>query len=613
MHLLLKLFFAKELCFKNLTPYYFNNLTVSESNTKEEIILQGIAASPGVAHGRAVVYLQKQLDVPCYDIVEAQFDAELERFDQAILETRAEITQVRDKIAKSLGEGEARIFDAHLLVLEDNALLDEVTAELRGSKKNIEFCYNNVAQRYISFFRSMEDEYLRERVADIGDVSRRLLHNLIGMQKVNLGQLAAESIIVSEDISPSDAADMDRNKLLGFVTDCGGRTSHSVIMARSLRIPVVVGTHDATKRILSGNHILVDGYEGVIVINPTEDRLYKYGKLATERKKRDDTFNSFISEPAQTLDGASISLMANVEGLHEMEQVKAMCAEGVGLFRTEGIFLRHHGYPPESVQYDEYRSVVEAAGDQPVIIRTLDVGGDKIIGDDNIKDDNSFMGFRAIRFCLGNEAIFKTQLRAILRSSAHGNVKIMYPMISGLNELRQANQVLASVKQDLRDTGEAFDESIEVGAMVEVPSAAVIIDLLAAETDFLSIGSNDLIQYLMAVDRLNEQVAHLYDPAHPAVLRTLKSIIDGCKAAKTPVSICGEIAGDPIYAGLLLGMGADSLSLTSSLLPEVKYFIRHIKKAEAEVLVAEVMKLGDSAEIVQKLEAFRRKALGDMA
>lgn len=586
---------------------------MADPHTKEEIILEGIAASPGVAHGRAVVYLQKQLDVPCYDITEEKVDSELERFDKAILETRAEITEVRDQIAESLGEGEARIFDAHLLVLEDTALLNEVTSELQNSRKNIEFCYNNVAQRYISFFRSMEDEYLRERVSDIGDVSRRLLHNLIGMQKVNLGQLAAESVIVSEDISPSDAADLDRNKLLGFVTDGGGKTSHSVIMARSLRIPAVVGTHDATKRIVSGDHILVDGHEGVIVINPSEDRLYRYGKLAFERQKRDDTFNSFIAEPAVTLDGASISLMANVEGAQEMDQANAMHAEGVGLFRTEGIFLRHHGYPPESVQYDAYRAVVEAAGEEPVIIRTLDVGGDKTIGDDKVKDDNSFMGFRAIRFCLGNEAIFKTQLRAILRASAHGNVKIMYPMISGISELRMANQLLSSTKQELRESGEAFDENIQVGAMVEVPSAAVIIDLLAAETDFLSIGTNDLIQYLIAVDRLNDQVAHLYDPAHPAVLRTLKAIIDGANDAKTPISVCGEIAGDPIYAGLLLGMGADSLSLTSSLLPEVKYFIRHIKKSDAQELVAEVMQLSDSNEIIQRLEAFRREALGDLA
>lgn len=586
---------------------------MSETTPSEEIIIEGIAASPGVAHGRAVVYLQKQLDVPCYDIPEAKIEAELERFEQAILETRIGISKVRDKIADSLGEGEARIFDAHLLVLEDNALLDEVTSELRSTRKNIEFCFNKVAERYMAFFRSMEDEYLRERVADIRDVSRRLLHNLIGMQTVNLGQLAAESIIVSEDISPSDAADLDRTKLLGFVTDGGGKTSHSVIMARSLRIPAVVGTHDATMRIVSGDPILVDGYEGIIVINPSESRLFKYGKLASERKKRDATFNSFIAEPARTADGASIRLMANIEGIQEMEQVKAMHAEGVGLFRTEGIFLRHHGYPPESVQYEEYAAVVEAAGDQPVIIRTLDVGGDKLIGDENVKEDNSFMGFRAIRFCLGNVDIFKTQLRAILRASVHGNVKIMYPMISGLNELRAANRVLAEVKQSLLEEKIPFAANIEVGAMVEVPSAAMIVDLLAAETDFLSIGTNDLIQYLIAVDRLNDEVAHLYDPAHPAVLRTLKAIIDGGNAAGTPVSICGEIAGDPIYAGLLLGMGADSLSLTSSLLPEVKYFIRHIKKSDAEALVKEVLQIGDSEEVLGKLEAFRQKALGKLA
>ena len=267
------------------------------------------------------------------------------------------------------------------------------------------------------------------------------------------------------------------------------------------------------------------------------------------KEKRDDTFNSFISEPAHTLDGASVELMANVDGVQEMEHARDMHASGVGLFRTEGIFLRHHGYPPESVQYEEYRAVVEAAGGQSVIIRTLDVGGDKIIGDENVKEDNSFMGSRAIRFCLDNLDIFKTQLRAILRASMHGNVKIMYPMISGMDELFQANAVLANVKEELIEENELFDETIEVGVMIEVPSAATIVDLLAAETDFLSIGTNDLIQYIIAVDRLNDRVAHLYDPAHPAVLRTLKSIIDGAKAAGIPVSICGEIAGDPVSLG----------------------------------------------------------------
>lgn len=582
----------------------------SEDTPKEEIILEGIAASPGVGHGTALLYLQKELDVPSYDLKPEAIDAEIERFDQAILQTREEITQVRYKVAASLGEGEARIFDAHLMVLEDSALLDEVNSELHSTNKNVESCYNKIAQRYISFFSSMEDEYLKERVTDIQDVSRRLLQNLIGIKKSSLGELAAHSIIVSEDITPSDTADMDRSKLLGFVTDAGGQTSHSVIMARSMRIPAVVGLHDATKKIQSGDQILVDGYDGIVVINPSEERLFKYGKLASERRKLDEIYSSVISEPSETKDGSPIGLMSNIEGAQDMEQVVAMCSNGVGLFRTEGIFLRHHGYPPEAVQYDEYAAVVQAAGDEPVIIRTLDIGGDKTLGDGSEQEDNSFMGFRAIRFCLENQDIFKTQLRAILRASALGNVKIMYPMISGVVELRRANQVLESVKADLREENVAFDEAIEVGAMVEIPSAAAIIDLLAEEADFFSIGTNDLIQYLMAVDRLNDRVAHLYEPAHPAVLRTLRMIIDEANRLGKPVSVCGEIAGEPIYAILLLGMGATSLSLTSSMLPEVKYFIRNVMIEDARALVEEVLQINDPIAVVRRLEDFRVETIG---
>ncbi|MGB1127901.1 MAG: phosphoenolpyruvate--protein phosphotransferase [Opitutales bacterium] len=586
---------------------------MSDEPAKKEIILNGIAASPGVAHGTALVYLQKQLDVPCYELKADVLEEELGRFDRAILQTRSEITEVRDKIAATLGEGEARIFDAHLLVLEDSALLEEVTAELKSSRMNIECCYNKVAQRYISFFNSMEDDYLKERVADIRDVSRRLLHNLTGTQKISLGSLAEDCILISEDISPTDTADMNRDKLLGFITDAGGKTSHSVIMARSMGIPAVVGTHDATARIKNGDSLLVDGHQGLIVINPSQDRLFTYGQLATERKKRDEIIIKAIDEPSASKDGVPLALMANVEGAREMEQVVQMKADGVGLFRTEGIFLRHHGYPSEAVQYDEYMAVAEAAGNNPVIIRTLDVGGDKTIGDESVKEDNSFMGFRAIRFCLENLDIFKTQLRAILRASVRGNIKIMYPMVSGVGELRRANEVLASVKDELREKQFEFDDAIEVGAMVEVPSAATIVDLLAAETDFLSIGTNDLIQYLMAVDRLNDRVAHLYEPAHPAVLRTLKAIIDGGRAANTPVSICGEIAGDPVFAGLLLGMGASSLSMTSSVLPEVKYFIRHVDSGDARKLVDEVLALNEASATIEVLERFRHSTMGALA
>lgn len=583
---------------------------MSEESSNEEIVLKGAAASAGVADGKALLYLKKDLDVPSYDLSPDAVEQEIKRFDHAIIRTRQQITEVRNKVAASLSEGEARIFDAHLMVLEDNALIEEVIAELRSAKKNVESCYKKVAQRYISFFNSMEDEYLKERVTDIRDVSRRLLQNLIGTQKSSLAELAADSIVVSEDITPSDTADMDRSKLLGFVMNEGGQTSHTVIMARAMGIPAVVGLHDATSKIRSGDRIIVDGYNGLVVINPTEDRLNTYGDLAKERRAQNRIYQTALAEQSETKDGASIRLMSNIEGAQEMDQVLAMNSMGVGLFRTEGIFLRHHGYPSESVQYEEYAAVAKAANQNPVIIRTLDIGGDKTLGVNSIEDDNSFMGFRAIRFCLENQDIFKTQLRAILRASAFGDVKIMYPMISGVGELQRANEILDSVKAELRKQQIAFNEAIEVGAMVEIPSAAAIIDLLSKEVDFFSIGTNDLIQYLMAVDRLNDRVAHLYEPAHPAVLRTLKWIMDGAKRVNKPVSICGEIASDPIYVSLLLGMGADSLSLTPSMLPEIKYLIRNMEMTAARALVDEVLALDDSDAIVQRLEKFRDQVIG---
>ncbi|MFP4166436.1 MAG: phosphoenolpyruvate--protein phosphotransferase [Opitutales bacterium] len=584
-----------------------------DDSTREEVVLRGIAASPGVAHGTALVYLQERPEVPCYEVREDQVEQEIERFDQAILKTRREISDVRNKVAASLGEGEARIFDAHLMVLEDSALIDEVIAKARASKKNIEHCYNTVAERYIEFFSSMEDEYLKERVADIRDVSRRLLQNLSGMRQAYPEDIAADSIIVSEDFTPSEAAELDRSKLLGFVTDGGGKTSHSVIMARSLGIPAVVGMHDATRRIKTGDEIIVDGHDGVVVLNPGGVRLFQYGKRATRRRKLDELYRSVLHEKSETRNGESIGLMANIEGSREMEQAGKMRTDGVGLFRTEGLFLRHHGSPPEEEQYEEYAAVAEAADGRPVIIRTLDIGGDKTLGNESLQEDNSFMGFRAIRFCLENLDIFETQLRAILRASSRGNVKLMYPMISGLEELKRAGEVLEKVKRDLRDAGEPFDEAIEVGAMVEVPSAATIVDLLARQTDFLSIGTNDLIQYLMAVDRLNDRVAHLYDPAHPAVLRTIRAIIEGGRHAGIPVSICGEIAGDPVYAGLLFGMGASSLSLSISLFPEVKYLIRKMDGAAARSLAEEVLCMEDPAAILERLESFRNETLGDLS
>jgi phosphotransferase system enzyme I (PtsI) len=530
-----------------------------------------------------------------------------------MLETRAEITAVRHKVAANLSEGEARIFDAHLMVLEDTALIDEVMTEMRESRKNIEHCYNEVAQRYMAFFRSMEDDYLKERVTDIQDVSRRLLHNLIGLQNVDLSHVGETSVIVSTDLTPSDTANLEREKLMAFITDAGGKTSHSVIMARSLQIPAVVGLHDATHQIRSGDMILVDGYDGLVVIHPTEERLMQFGKLVSERRKLDALYRTSLELPSESLDGTSLPLLANIESADELDQVDAVQAEGVGLFRTEGIFLRFHGYPSEDQQYKEYEAVAAAARGRPVIFRTLDIGGDKVIDDSDQLVDSSFMGFRAIRFCLETPEIFMVQLRAILRASAHKNVKIMFPMVSGMEELRRAKAMLEKAKSELRAEGQDFDAEIPVGAMIEIPSAALTVDLLAREVDFFSLGTNDLIQYLMAVDRLNDRVAHLYEPAHPAVLRTLKQIFDGARSAGVPVSVCGEIAGDPLFAGLLLGMGADSLSLASGLLPELKFYLRKLHIERAQELVAEVMTYDDPNKIMARLQEFHDRNLGPVA
>ncbi|MEM8868237.1 MAG: phosphoenolpyruvate--protein phosphotransferase [Verrucomicrobiota bacterium] len=585
---------------------------MTETKTKKEIVLEGVAASDGIAHGPALVYLQDELDVPIFGIEDNEIEAEISRFDEGLLETRRAISVVRDKVAASLGEGEARIFDAHLMVLEDSALIDEVIGAIRTTKKNVEHCFNSVSQRYIAFFQSMEDEYLKERVSDIQDVSRRLLQTLIGRSRPNLAHLPSEGIIVSEDLTPSDTATVDRSKLRGFITDMGGKTSHTVIMARSLRIPAVVGLHDATEQIKNGDYLLIDGYEGMVVINPSEARLSQFSDLADKHRQVDAIYNESLGLASETKDGRPVALMANIEGPEDMERSLEMRADGVGLYRTEALFLRDHGYPDEAAQYEEYSKVVKMAAGHEVTIRTLDVGGDKTVGDDSVKEDNSFMGFRAIRFCLGNPVIFRTQLRAILRASAHGKVKIMYPMISGLGELRGANEILESVKDELRVDGLPFDEVIEVGAMIEVPSAATIIDLIASECDFLSIGSNDLIQYLLAVDRLNDLVADLYQPTHPAVIRSLRAIIEGGVAAGKPVGVCGEIAGDAIFASLLIGMGASSLSFTPSLMPEVKYFVQRVDSAAATRLVDEVVQMKTETEILEHLEAYKRSILGDL-
>ena len=583
-----------------------------ESPDKEEITLKGIPASPGVGHGPALVFLQKVLDIPSFEVSKDKRDREIERFEQALLETRRQISEISAEIRDKLGDEEASIFDAHLLVLEDKALIDDTIREVEESGLNIEYCLQQVCSRYIEAFQNIDDAYIKERVTDIKDVSHRLLSNLMGHTHFRIGNITEQTIIVSEDLTPSDTASIEKGRVLGLVTDSGSRTSHAVIMARSIEVPAVVGLKDATVQIQTGDILLIDGYDGIVIINPTKDSLYRYGKLKVERQSIQRVFDAEIFKPAQTRDGHKVELLANIEGFEDPEDLKKCGAAGVGLYRTEALFLRGNKFPDEEEQFEAYRLMVETFKPHPVIIRTLDLGGDKTLGTGLLEylEDNPFMGFRAIRFCLENTDIFKTQLRAILRAGAYGNAKIMYPMISSHKELIEANQVLEEAKDELVAAGRDFDADIQVGSMIEVPSAAYTIDLLADHCQFFSIGTNDLIQYLLAVDRVNDRIAHLYEPNHPAVMRTLKSIIDAAHSKGIPVGVCGEIAGDPLYAVLLFGMGVDDLSVTPIALPEIKFMVRNLNMKDAEKLAETVLGLDDPISIYDQLREFYSHHVG---
>ena len=581
----------------------------SDSRNQPEIVVQGISASQGIAYGTVLVYLQSDVEVPSYQVDLEKRIEEIARFDQALLTTRQQIAKIQDEVEKNLGKAEALIFDAHLLVLEDQALIGETIREFEKSGRNIETCFNNVASRYIQAFSEIDDEYLRERAGDIRDVAQRVLQNLLGQAENSLSKLAEKRIVVANDLSPSDSASIDRSAALGIVMDSGSKTSHAVIVARSMKVPAVVGVRDLTKRVKTGDWVLIDGYDGIVIVNPSEQTLFRYGKIQSQKKTFEHRLLEANRQPAVTLDGVSISLQANLEKVEEIALAKEYFAQGVGLFRTEYLYLNSARIPTEQEQFVAYKALAEGMAPLPVVIRTLDLGGDKpMAGNPDLfpKEANPFMGFRAIRFCMEHTAIFKDQLRAILMASAFGRVRLMYPMISGADELARANDILEECTVELRARGHAVDADMDVGAMIEIPSAAVTTDLLARSCDFFSIGTNDLIQYLLAIDRGNDRIAHLYEPTHPAVIRTLKHVVDEAHRAKVPVSVCGEMAGDPVLVPLLLGLGVDALSMTPPLLPAVKYLLRAMTMADARELAAQALMLSSAQEIYAKCEAFCR-------
>jgi phosphotransferase system enzyme I (PtsI) len=575
------------------------------SEEKKEIILYGIPGSPGVSHGSVFRFLHGDIEVPHYQISESEQASELERFKDAVEITRDQIAEIRKAVSKNLGEKEAGIFDAHLLVLEDKALFDDIQKDIKQTGDNIEQCVYRVTQRYHDYFNQLEDEYLRERASDLKDISKRLLGNLVGVTASGTAFLGEPRILVSEDLSPSDTASLDRSKILGIATDTGGRTSHAVIMARASGVPAVVGLRGLTERLSEGDSILIDGFEGLAIINPCQTTLFRYGKVGLRRKRIKDLLNEESNFPAETKDGTKINFFANADSPEEVSSGIENGCKGVGLFRTESIFLRKNQIPSEDQQFEDYREIISAAGGKSITIRTLDLGGDKII--DSIgreKEENPFMGFRAIRYCLRNPAIFLDQLRAILRVSSLGKVKIMFPMISGVGELVRAKEFLFTAKRQLTERGIEFDDEIEVGCMIETPSAVTICDLLADEVDFFSVGTNDLVQYLLAVDRINNQIAYLYEPHHPAVIRALSHIFKVSKQKDVQVTLCGEIAGDPHFLPLLIGLGLDSFSATGTLLPELKFFGRRFTMDDAQELKDRVSQMRRSSEVKACLKNF---------
>ena len=575
-----------------------------EPQRKEEKIFRGIPVSTGVCRGKILVLGRAHPSIARRQMSDTELAEEVNRLEKALVETRHQILEVQRQVSQGMGAHEGSIFDAHLLVLEDRTLLDEVVRLVQEEKVNAEHAFQTVAERYAATLSAIEDEYLRERATDMRDVTTRVLNNLLGLEEAaELRHLKEPCIIVSHDLTPSNTAQLDKRKVLGFATDVGSKTSHTAIMARSLRIPAIVGLKDVSGQVVTGQQALLDGHNGVLVINPTDQTLYEYGQLILRQATLQQRLRDLLLEPAVTLDGHRVQLNANIEQAADAEQVKANGADGVGLFRTEYLFLNREHLPGEEQQYQDYRGAAAALKPLPVVIRTLDLGGDKFLAHMQMPTElNPFLGWRAIRISLQERDIFRAQLRAILRASAEGNVRMMYPMISGLDELKQANALLEEYKAELRQENVSFDEHLEVGAMIETPSAAMVADSLAKRVKFFSIGTNDLIQYSLAVDRMNEKIAHLYEPTHPAIVRLIKITVEAAHNHKVRVTVCGEMAGDPVLAPLLLGLGVDELSAAPSLVPSLKFLIRRLNLGEARKLATFALECESAGEILSRCQ-----------
>lgn len=565
--------------------------------------LAGISGSPGIAIGPILTYSESHQYVPRYRIEDHSIDEELTRFHEAVKRAREEITSLQKQSKHEIGDLDTRLLDSHVLMLSDPDFTGRVEEAIRSQQYNVEWVLHTTTESVVAQLSRLEDDYLRERSVDIHDVGQRVLNHLLYRRRLSLSDLTDEVVLICHDLLPSDAIGMNKRKVRGIAMDAGGRTSHTAILARAFEIPAVLGLGTVVEHARTASEIIVDGNRGKVILDPDESTLSRYRDELSDYREREVRLMSLNDLPAETKDAKLIQLKANIEIPEEVEAVFAHGADGIGLFRSEFLFL-HSGkrnktrLPDEEDQFNAYRHILESMNGKPVTIRTLDVGGDKVVPElSQYPEKNPLLGWRAIRFCLSRTEVFRTQLRALLRSSIYGNLRIMFPMVSGVEELNRALELLHEIREEMVASGEPFSESIPVGIMIEVPSAALTSDILARNCDFFSIGTNDLIQYTLAVDRGNERTTYLYEPFHPGLLRLLNTVSENGHRAGIPVGMCGEMAADPMATMLLVGLGLDELSMSAAGIPEVKRIIRSLTMGEAEELLGTVMEMRSCEDI----------------
>lgn len=563
--------------------------------------LKGIAAAPGYAIGPVFVMKDTHVKVERRNLTAAEAKAEVVRFSEIVKQAIEQVKEIQEQARIKMGEEQAEIFESHILVLHDDEFVGRTKEVIIEQSMNAEAALAEVTEELVTFFEGMDNEYMNERAADFRDLSKRLHSLLTGAKQVSLSDFEEPVVLITDDLTPSDSAQLDRDRVAGFATNIGGKTSHSAIMARSMEIPAVVGLKDVTERLNDGDMIILDGTTGELIVHPTEEQIaaYQEKKVKFEQKKAD--FQKYLNSPSVTADGHQVELVANIGNPHDAHQAHKNGAEGIGLFRTEFLYMGRPNFPTEEEQFAAYKEVAETFGAQhPIVIRTLDIGGDKELDYLELpKEMNPFLGYRAIRLCLDEKEMFKTQLRAILRASAFGNVKIMYPMIATIVELRAANAILAEVKAELDAAGIGYNKELEVGIMIEIPAAVLVSDQLAKEVDFFSIGTNDLVQYTMAADRMNEKVSHLTQPMNPSVLRLIRMVIDNAHQAGKWVGMCGEMAGNLVSIPVLLGLGLDEFSMSASSILPARVLLSKIDAAKAKEVAAAVLQMETADEIQQ--------------